>query len=105
MRYYIVLMNFSQGHDTTTSGITFCLYNLAKYPIVQEKCFQEICDIIGVDNEAAITSDQLNNLCYLEKVIKESLRLFPPVPLYGRNMKEEITISRRACEFVYYVRI
>lgn len=83
-----------EGHDTTTSGITFCLYNLAMHPEVQEKCYREICDVIGDDKMASATYAQLNNLQYLEKVIKESLRMFPPVPIYGRNLKEDLVLSK-----------
>lgn len=82
-----------EGHDTSTSGITFCLYNLAKHPDVQEKCYQEICDVIGDDKMATATYAQLNNLQYLEKVVKETLRMFPPVPIYGRNLKEDLVLS------------
>lgn len=31
-----------EGHDTTASGISWCLYNLAKYPDIQEQCRREI---------------------------------------------------------------
>lgn len=79
-----------EGHDTTTSGISFCLYNIAKYPEVQQKIFDEIQ--IG-DGDDALTLNDLNNLHYLELVIKESLRLYPSVPYFARRLSEEITIN------------
>lgn len=82
-----------EGHDTTTSGIAFCLYNLAKNPKIQEKCIEEIRDIIGDDLEKSVTLKDLTELKYLELVIKESLRLYPSVPFYGRKLREDLEIG------------
>jgi cytochrome P450 family 4 len=79
------------GHDTTTSGISFCLFNIGKHPEVQRKIFAEIEQEIG--DETLLTLQNLSKLHYLELVIKESLRLFPPVPYYARKLKEETTIG------------
>merc|ERR1712136_392192 len=37
------------GHDTTTSAISWCLYNLARYPDLQEKCQAEVQSVVGDD--------------------------------------------------------
>lgn len=84
-----------QGHDTTTSGITFCLYCIAQNQDVQRKCFQEIRDVLGDDRTKPATLNDLNNLNYLDLVIKETLRLFPSVPLIARELQEEIIIGKR----------
>lgn len=76
------------GHDTVTSGLSFCLYNIAKYPDVQQKIFNEIQ---ALDSEVCLST--LNNMNYLELVIKESLRLFPPVPHFARKLTEEATLG------------
>lgn len=88
------MLNFKQGHDTTTTAITFCLYNIAKYPEVQKKCFEECRSIFGDDKRTPTTLADLNNLSYLDLVIKESLRLFPSVPYIGRKSNEEILLSK-----------
>lgn len=66
-----------EGHDTTTSGISFVLLNLAKYPEIQQQVFEE-CQLVLGDKKSATMQD-LNQLNYTEKVIKESFRIFPPV--------------------------
>lgn len=84
-----------EGHDTTTSGIAFCMYNLAKHPEVQQKAFEEIRNVIGDDVNKKVTQKDLNDLHYLELVIKETLRLYPSVPVYGRKISENVEISKK----------
>lgn len=63
-----------QGHDTIKSALTFCFYSVAKRPEVQRKCFQEIRDVLGDDPTKPVSMNDLNNLSYLDLVIKETLR-------------------------------
>ncbi|XP_037029638.1 cytochrome P450 4d1-like [Bradysia coprophila] len=81
-----------EGHDTTTSCLLFSLYNIAKKPEVQQKCFDEIRDIFGNDKTRPTEMKDLNDLHYLELVIKETLRLYPSVPLIGRHITEEVEL-------------
>jgi cytochrome P450 family 4 len=78
------------GHDTTTSAISFTLYNLAKYPEIQEKVYEEVTQVFN-DNNSKTTMQKLSDLHYLELVIKESMRLFPPTPHFSRKLKHELT--------------
>ena len=40
-----------EGHDTTASGITWALYNLARYPEHQEKCRAEVDSVLNEKEE------------------------------------------------------
>ncbi|XP_013103144.2 cytochrome P450 4d1 isoform X4 [Stomoxys calcitrans] len=82
-----------EGHDTTSSAITFCFYNLALNPECQRKCFEEVIQVLGKDKSKPVTFEDLNNLHYVELCIKETLRLFPSVPLLGRKITEECEIN------------
>ncbi|KAJ6622133.1 Cytochrome P450 4C1, partial [Pseudolycoriella hygida] len=55
------------------------------------KIFAEIQDVFGNGNESA-SYRKLQNLKYLEMVIKESMRLYPPVPIIGRKIEEEMEL-------------
>ena len=79
----------ADGHDTTASGIAFCLYNLAKNPEVQEKVFEEV-QSCGDDE---LNLNALNNLNYLDLVIKETLRLYPSVPYFSRELNEDFHVN------------
>lgn len=83
-----------EGHDTTTSGTSFALYVISRHPEVQEKLFSEIREVTGDDKTLAPSYTQLQNLHYLECVIKESMRLYPPVPIIGRYFKEDTDLSK-----------
>ncbi|KAG4066192.1 hypothetical protein HA402_014492 [Bradysia odoriphaga] len=76
-----------EGHDTTSSAISFILLLLAHHPEAQELIFDEIRDI--VDTKDDLTIDDLNKFEYMDRVIKESLRIYPPVPFISRKLSED----------------
>lgn len=83
-----------EGHDTTTSAICFSLYVISKHPDVQQKIYEELENVLGdrIEDKGLSYCD-LGDLKYLELVIKEVLRMYPPVPLFGRQTEEEFEIS------------
>ncbi|KAB7506176.1 Cytochrome P450 4C1 [Armadillidium nasatum] len=81
-----------EGHDTTAAAINWALYLLGQNPEIQNKAYEEIESIFGKSEREATSSD-LREMKYLECCIKEALRLFPSVPLFGRELKEDIKIG------------
>ncbi|KAJ4473121.1 cytochrome P450 [Lentinula aciculospora] len=69
---------FVAGHETTRQefSTTWALFALVQHPDVQRKLREELCTM-ATDNP---TMEQLNTLPYLDAVVKESLRLYAPVP-------------------------
>uniref|UniRef100_A0A182QL51 Cytochrome P450 n=1 Tax=Anopheles farauti TaxID=69004 RepID=A0A182QL51_9DIPT len=82
-----------EGHDTTTSAISFMLLSLAKNPEVQQRAFNEVRNIVGDDRKQPVTMTMLNDMHYMDLVIKETLRLYPSVPLFGRKMLQNTEIN------------
>ncbi|XP_065366480.1 cytochrome P450 4d2-like [Calliphora vicina] len=82
-----------EGHDTTTSGISFTLYLIARHPEIQQKLVEEIKEVIGTDKNTPVTYRELQDLKYMELVIKESQRLYPSVPAIGREIQEDIKVG------------
>lgn len=81
-----------EGHDTTTSGITWTLFLLGLYPDIQETVYKEMERIFGDSNRPATMPD-LNEMNYLDRVIKETLRLYPPVSAFGRKISEDLQVG------------
>lgn len=76
-----------EGHDTTAMAISFLFLTLANLPEIQNKILEEIVDTIG--REELPTYNNLQELKYTERCIKETLRLFPSVPFISRCASED----------------
>uniref|UniRef100_A0A1I8N027 Uncharacterized protein n=1 Tax=Musca domestica TaxID=7370 RepID=A0A1I8N027_MUSDO len=77
-----------EGHDTTATALSCTFHLLARHPRVQNKLLKEIQEVLGDDLES-INLMNLNDLKYMECVIKESLRLYSPIPIIAREIKED----------------
>ncbi|GAB0087039.1 Probable cytochrome P450 4s3 [Sergentomyia squamirostris] len=71
------------GHDTTSSALSFIIYELSRNPEIQEQVHKEVSEI----------GFNIDTCKYLEAVIKETLRLYPPVSFYARRSTEDTTIG------------
>ncbi|XP_033836388.1 cytochrome P450 4B1-like isoform X1 [Periophthalmus magnuspinnatus] len=78
-----------EGHDTTASGISFILYSLACHPEHQQICREEINQALGGKN--TMEWETLSKIPYTTMCIKESLRLYPPVPGISRHTTKPMT--------------
>ncbi|XP_038616100.1 cytochrome P450 4A25-like [Tachyglossus aculeatus] len=77
------------GHDTTASGISWTLYCLALHPEHQQRCREEARKIL--EERDTVQWEDLAQLTFTTMCIKESLRLYPPVPAVSRELSSPIT--------------
>ncbi|NWI17959.1 CP4B1 protein, partial [Crypturellus soui] len=80
-----------EGHDTTASGIAWLFYCMSIYPEYQQRCREEVQEILG--DRDTVEWEDLGKLTFCTMCIKESLRLFPPVPMVARHLSKPITFS------------
>ncbi|KAK0072517.1 hypothetical protein PV325_011256 [Microctonus aethiopoides] len=74
---------FTGGFETSSSTLSFSLYELALNPEIQSKLRNEIVEGLEQTN-GKITYDLLMNLRYLDMVVGETLRKYPPLPFLDR---------------------
>ncbi|ROT63647.1 Cytochrome P450 4C1 [Penaeus vannamei] len=80
------------GHDTTSAAMNWFLYAMGSHPDAQERVFEEIEAVLRGSGGAPSASD-LREMKYLELCLKETLRLFPPIPVIIRELKEDAVIN------------
>ncbi|KAH0461703.1 hypothetical protein IEQ34_009278 [Dendrobium chrysotoxum] len=77
----ILVEAFIAGTDTSSATITWTMTQLIKNPRVMMKLQEELKQVTNGNSHRLIQESELEKLEYLKQVIKESLRLKPPVPL------------------------
>lgn len=99
------------GHDTTAMSLSWTFYMLGLHKDIQARARKELDRILGGDDEfemctidgeqkladrirvTNLTNEHLREMKYLDRVIKESLRLWPSVPFVGRSVDEDIQVG------------
>ncbi|MGD1836124.1 MAG: cytochrome P450 [Nitrososphaeraceae archaeon] len=94
------------GHETTANALTWTFYLIAQNPDVEKKLTKEIDALIqdkrrentsenkdNTQSDRNITVKDIPKLKYVEKVLRESMRLYPPVWSIGRMVKEDYQLG------------
>lgn len=81
------------GQDSVGAAVAFCLFLLAQNSECQQKCYAEIDDILKDDHQRSFTMHDIRRMRYLEQCIKETMRLYPSVPMIARKLGEAITVG------------
>ncbi len=81
------------GQDSVGAAVAFCLFLLAQNPESQQNCYAELEEILGPDNQRPFTMHDIRRMRYLEQCIKETLRLYPSVPMIARRLGEAVTVG------------
>lgn len=72
---------FAAGHETTAVTLIWTWYLLATHPELQARFHVELDDVIG---DRPATLDDLPDLKFMDQVLDEALRLYPPIWFWGR---------------------
>jgi cytochrome P450 len=79
------------GHDTSTSTVTFLMYELGRNPGVLERLCEEQDRVLG--GETPTPAQLARELPYLEMVVDETLRLYPPAWIGPRRVVREFEFA------------
>jgi cytochrome P450 / NADPH-cytochrome P450 reductase len=71
------------GHETTSGLLSFALYFLLKHPETLDKAYDEVDRVLGRDHRSQPSFTQVQRLTYVQQILKESLRLWPPAPAFA----------------------
>jgi len=92
------ILFFLAGFDTTETLLMFAAYELALNPEVQEKLASEINQ--AVKNNGKLSYEVVNTLDYLDMVVNETLRKYPP----GVRLERRCTKDYKLPGFEYVVK-
>ncbi|XP_045460600.1 probable cytochrome P450 6a14 [Harmonia axyridis] len=82
---------FQAGFETSSTTMTFCLYELARNKDIQEKLRKEIIQTLD-RHGGKITYENVHEMVYLDQVINETLRKYPPLPNLNRVCTKEYKV-------------
>ncbi len=82
---------FLAGHETTANALTWTFYLLSQNEDVEKKLHEEL-DSVVQDGKLPAMED-VPNLKYTEKVLAESMRLYPPAWAVGRLAVKDLEIG------------
>ncbi|XP_039307664.1 cytochrome P450 4C1-like [Solenopsis invicta] len=80
------------GHDTNALALIWTLFLLGNNLEHQEEVHKELETVFG-DSVTPASQEQLSQLEYLNRVIKESHRILPSVPLITRKLVEDVKLG------------
>ncbi|WP_129114142.1 cytochrome P450 [Halegenticoccus tardaugens] len=78
------------GHDTTALTLTYAWYLLSQHPETEARVHRELNEVLGGD---APTMADLRRLRYTERVLLETMRLYPPVYVMFRQPKVDVKLG------------
>lgn len=85
-----LLTVFFAGHETSAAVLTWALHLLDAHPAIAAALRGELASVVG---DRPVTMADLPNLPLLGRVVKETLRLYPPAWLFDRSPLVDLTLG------------
>lgn len=79
------------GHETTANALTWAWVLLAQHPEVEAKLHAELDAVLNGEKPKL---EHVKQLPYTGMVVKETLRLYPPIPEVARQALEDVPLGR-----------
>ncbi|KAK7579877.1 hypothetical protein V9T40_000506 [Parthenolecanium corni] len=81
-----------EAHDTTSSALAWTIFLVGHHPKIQKRIREEVDSVFGSSGHF-LNKNDLIELKYLECVFKEAIRLYPPVPVLFRTIKNDLELG------------
>ncbi len=78
------------GHETTSLALTYTILSLTQHPAVEKRLHEEWDEVFGSTDP---TSSDVPKLTYTDRVVRETLRLYPPAFAVFRTATEDISLG------------
>lgn len=88
-----IMLFFFAGHDTTAHTLAWAVHHISQRPDVEAKMVEEIMRVNKGDPNANLTASDVVNLTYTTCVIRETLRMRPPISLFARYTTDDLTVG------------
>jgi cytochrome P450 len=85
-----ILTFMTAGNETTALTLTWALYLIANDPLVQDRLAEEAAEVLG---DGPLLADNVGRLDFHLQVIKETMRLYPPIAILQRRALCPVTIG------------
>lgn len=82
---------FVAGYETSSTALTFCTYELSQNQDLQQKGRKEVLECLEKYN-GQLTYESVNDMVFIEKIIKETLRKWPPSVSVQREVSTDYKV-------------
>ena len=83
------------GHDTSASALTWLFYLSSRHPAETRRLHREVNDCLGTGQP---TTESLRACTFVNAFIDESIRLYPSIPMFGRQAVAEDVVGHFTIE-------
>ncbi|EEY62024.1 cytochrome P450, putative [Phytophthora infestans T30-4] len=91
-----IVINFIiAGRDTTAQALSWFFYCLSKNPEAETKIREEVAAKLPklLNGQCSPSMDELGELVYVEAALRETLRLYPSVPIVSKEAVHDTVLS------------